>query len=83
MFDGDKNGYISGDPNHEVGRDKIVKMKCLVSLMCICISVLPVSAFNLENRLPLNKFGVAGSYFGYSVAEHVQTETEDYQDLKW
>ena len=43
--------------------------------------VLSSDAFNLENRLPLNKFHQGGSYFGYSVAEHVQTDGPE--DLKW
>lgn len=46
----------------------------------VSLLALTANAFNLENRLPLTKFERAGSYFGYSVAEHVQT---DEQDIKW
>ncbi|XP_063705337.1 integrin alpha-PS1 [Culicoides brevitarsis] len=31
-----------------------------------------VTPFNFENRLPILKQGQAGSYFGYSIAEHVE-----------
>lgn len=47
----------------------------------LCWTALSANAFNLENRLPLNKFGAQGSYFGYSVAEHVDTESGE--DIKW
>lgn len=33
-------------------------------------------AFNLENRLPIIKYGDADTYFGYSVAGHI-TESDD------
>lgn len=30
-----------------------------------------VAGFNLEPRIPVIKFGEPGSYFGFSVAEHL------------
>ncbi|XP_076349207.1 integrin alpha-PS1-like [Tachypleus tridentatus] len=38
---------------------------------------LPVKSFNLETRLPLIKQGDRGSYFGFSVAEHLAVYGED------
>lgn len=65
-------------------RTNLIKMHKSISICSTIIAVslltLTASAFNLENRLPLTKFETAGSYFGYSVAEHVQT---DGQDIKW
>lgn len=52
----------------------------LATLVSVAVLSLTANAFNLENRLPINKFGAAGSYFGYSVAEHVVTDSED---IKW
>lgn len=34
-------------------------------------------AFNLENRLPIVKYGDADTYFGYSVAGHIIENDED------
>lgn len=34
-----------------------------------------VNCFNLESRLPIVKYGEADSYFGYSVATHVEVDT--------
>lgn len=34
-------------------------------------------AFNLENRLPIVKYGNADTYFGYSVAGHMIENDED------
>lgn len=52
----------------------------LVATVFYIVSALSLSAnaFNLENRLPLTKYGASGSYFGYSVAEHEETE-----GIKW
>lgn len=50
---------------------------CCTLILALTLSA---NAFNLENRLPLIKYGSAGSYFGYSVAEHVETDSED---IKW
>ncbi|XP_063536455.1 integrin alpha-PS1 isoform X1 [Cydia strobilella] len=45
------------------------KIKCeSVVFLCILYSV---SSFNLEPRIPVIKFGEKGSYFGFSVAEHL------------
>lgn len=44
----------------------------LLLLVVITCAILHVcSAFNFEPRLPVVKRGVPGSYFGYSVAEHL------------
>lgn len=53
--------------------------------ICILISTISIlcDAFNLENRLPIVKRGDNGTYFGYSVASHIVTETEDGSDEKW
>lgn len=37
-------------------------------------------AFNLENRLPIVKYGDANTYFGYSVAGHMIEKDEDDDD---
>lgn len=37
-------------------------------------------AFNLENRLPIVKYGDADTYFGYSVAGHMIENDEDNDD---
>lgn len=54
----------------------------LIALLLVTVAALSLSAsaFNLENRLPLIKYGAAGSYFGYSVAEHVESEDKN---IKW
>lgn len=50
----------------------------LLALKC-CVN--DIDAFNLENRLPIVKYGDADTYFGYSVAGHVVDDKEDLQ--KW
>lgn len=41
-------------------------------------------AFNLENRLPIVKYGEADSYFGYSVAGHeIGDDEDDLPAEKW
>lgn len=52
----------------------------LLLLVTVAALSLSANAFNLENRLPLIKYGAAGSYFGYSVAEHVESEDKN---IKW
>lgn len=61
--------------------------KCLflldVRLVVLCLAIIQtVTGFNLENRLPIIKYGTTDSYFGYSVAEHV-IETESGKLEKW
>lgn len=47
------------------------KIKCeSVVFLCILYSA---TSFNLEPRIPVIKFGEDGSYFGFSVAEHLTT----------
>lgn len=40
-------------------------------------------AFNLENRLPIVKYGTNGTYFGYSVAGHIVDASDDKPAEKW
>lgn len=40
-------------------------------------------AFNLENRLPIVKYGDADTYFGYSVAGHMIENDDDGSTQKW
>lgn len=40
------------------------------SVLFLCI-LHSVASFNLEPRIPVIKFGETGSYFGFSVAEHL------------
>lgn len=41
-------------------------------------------AFNLENRLPIVKYGDADTYFGYSVAGHeIGDDEDDVPTEKW
>lgn len=40
-------------------------------------------AFNLENRLPIVKYGANDTYFGYSVAGHIVDESDDKPAEKW
>ncbi|KAL6433815.1 hypothetical protein ACFW04_005801 [Cataglyphis niger] len=44
------------------------------TLPWIALSVCVTYAFNLEPRIPVIKRGLEGSYFGYSVAEHIEVE---------
>lgn len=39
--------------------------------------------FNLENRLPIIKYGDAGTYFGYSLAAHEIGEKNETNNTKW
>lgn len=57
-------------------------------LLCTVLVILhycvnDINGFNLENRLPIVKYGDAGTYFGYSVAGHVTGEIEDEKNEKW
>lgn len=45
----------------------------LVLLVCALVGV---GGFNLEPRIPVIKNGMAGSYFGYSVAQHQSVSSE-------
>lgn len=51
------------------------------SVVLICI-LYGVASFNLEPRIPVIKFGEPGSYFGFSVAEHI-TRNEDGSKTSW
>lgn len=57
-------------------------MKKLLSLVIISVKfLLLVNGFNLENRLPIWKYGPENSYFGYSIASHVIDEHN--HNSKW
>lgn len=51
------------------------------TLPWIALSACVTYAFNLEPRIPVIKRGLQGSYFGYSVAEHIQIENST--SLSW
>lgn len=57
----------------------------IITFISVCLmmstSWTPSVAFNLENRLPIVKRGVDGTYFGYSVASHVVTM--DHSNQSW
>ncbi|CAG9561864.1 unnamed protein product [Danaus chrysippus] len=55
-----------------------VSYSCVLFL-CILYSV---TSFNLEPRIPVIKFGEPGSYFGFSVAEHLTISNEG-QKTSW
>lgn len=52
----------------------------LMLIFSYCVN--DIAAFNLENRLPIVKYGDADTYFGYSVAGHV-IDKENKQTEKW
>ena len=58
---------------------------CKISIMLVLITLSaflsPVSAFNLEPRIPVVKRGTEGSYFGYSVAMHQSVDPITNADL--
>lgn len=60
----------------------VVKLVNMVSSMVVVLVVLSsfewtrVGGFNLEPRIPVIKNGMAGSYFGYSVAQHQSISVE-------
>lgn len=60
--------------------------KMLVFVVLLIVAPLlkfPVQGFNLENRLPIIKYGEKEAYFGYSVAEHVVEDEETGATSKW
>ncbi|XP_035439524.2 integrin alpha-PS1 isoform X1 [Spodoptera frugiperda] len=58
----------------------MAEVRCAsVLFMCILYSV---TSFNLEPRIPVIKFGEPGSYFGFSVAEHL-TINGDGSNISW
>ncbi|XP_017852272.1 integrin alpha-PS1 isoform X2 [Drosophila busckii] len=46
------------------------RITAYAALLLLCCFVQDAACFNLEQRLPLIKYGHANSYFGYSVATH-------------
>lgn len=53
-------------------------MAFILYIFSCCIT--NIAAFNLENRLPIVKYGDSDTYFGYSVAGH---EIGDEDKEKW
>ncbi|XP_060803128.1 integrin alpha-PS1 [Amyelois transitella] len=47
-----------------------------------CFFLFSATSFNLEPRIPVIKYGASGSYFGFSVAEHV-TFNSDGTNTSW
>lgn len=55
---------------------------CVLVTFNYCVN--DTHAFNLENRLPIVKYGIADTYFGYSVAGHEIGDDEDDDPVeKW
>lgn len=54
---------------------------CYSSVIFLCI-LYCVTSFNLEPRIPVIKFGEPGSYFGFSVAEHL-TFGSNGENISW
>ena len=53
-------------------------------ILVINVIVCLVSGFNLENRLPIWKYGPANSYFGYSIAAHIMDNEDNINsNSKW
>lgn len=52
-----------------------------ILLLIIFINV--INAFNLENRLPIVKYGDVDTYFGYSVASHIIGESDSAEKQNW
>ncbi|XP_041979376.1 integrin alpha-PS1 isoform X2 [Aricia agestis] len=50
-------------------------MAISVGVLFLCVYC--VSSFNLEPRIPVIKFGEPGSYFGFSVAEHLTISSSE------
>lgn len=55
----------------------------MYSFLLLVILISNIDAFNLENRLPIVKYGDFNTYFGYSVAGHVVGERDDAQKTNW
>ncbi|KAG5326302.1 ITA1 protein, partial [Pseudoatta argentina] len=53
----------------------------MIALLLIALSACVTHAFNLEPRIPVVKRGLHGSYFGYSVAQHVEIENHSLSKL--
>lgn len=53
----------------------LVLLKVFIISSILNISL--VNCFNLENRLPIVKYGEEDSYFGYSIASHIMVKDDD------
>lgn len=60
-----------------------VLVPILGSILLLVIFINDVNAFNLENRLPIVKYGNVDTYFGYSVASHVIDEGDGAEKKNW
>lgn len=53
----------------------------LLNIFNHCVN--DIAAFNLENRLPIVKYGDADTYFGYSIAGHEIDGQDNKPNEKW
>lgn len=60
---------------HHVLDSTVMLLALLLIALDYCAN--DAAAFNLENRLPIVKYGDADTYFGYSVAGHEIGEEDD------
>lgn len=60
-----------------------VLVPILGSILLLFNFINDINAFNLENRLPIVKYGNVDTYFGYSVASHVVGEQDDAEKKNW
>ena len=51
-------------------------VQCIVNMLFFLLFASSANGFNLEPRIPVIKNGMAGSYFGYSVAQHQSVSLE-------
>lgn len=59
-------------------KNRIINICVLLFINFVCF----VKSFNFENRQPIVKEGDDGSYFGYSVAQHVTFKNANHSN-KW
>lgn len=62
---------------------KKVLVPSVGSILLLIIFINDINAFNLENRLPIVKYGDVDTYFGYSVASHVIGERDSTEKQNW
>lgn len=76
------NSFNSILHDHGTIPESIIFYSFLLILIECCVD--DVGAFNLENRLPIVKYGNVDTYFGYSVAGH-EVDVKNYNNHteKW
>lgn len=67
--------------DHGTISELIVFCSFLIMMIDYCVD--DTEAFNLENRLPIVKYGDVETYFGYSVAGHEVDVINSNQTEKW